>query len=222
MKLTNSRKTWWIETAKALRGSERRVFMARTVKELGWGGQRVAERELDWNRGTIRKGMSELESGIAIADNFGARGRKLAEVHLPNLLKDIQELVDSQSQVDPQFRSKRLYCRLSAVEVRRQLIAQKGYSDRELPGKQTINTKMNDLGYYARKVAKSQPKKKFRRPMIFLNRLTGSIAWQINRSIFSEYQWMPKLASTAALFHAVAQVVSRLKQAIMTSSQKQF
>ena len=82
--------------------------MARTVKELGKGGQRLAESELGWNRGTIRKGMSELESGIAIKDNFVARGRKLAEVHLPNLLKDIQELVDSQSQVDPQFRSKRL------------------------------------------------------------------------------------------------------------------
>ncbi len=159
MKLTNSRQIWLIETAKALRGSERRVFMARTVKELGKGGQRLAESELGWNRGTIRKGMSELESGIAIKDNFGARGRKLAEVHLPNLLKDIQELVDSQSQVDPQFRSKRLYCRLSATEVRRQLIAQKGYSDHELPSAQTLNSKMNNLGYYVRKVAKSQPKK---------------------------------------------------------------
>lgn len=159
MKLTNSRKTWLIETAKALRGSERRVFLARTVKELGKGGQRLAERELGWNRGTIRKGMSELESGIAIKDNFSARGRKLAEVHLPNLLKDIRDIVDSQSQVDPQFRSKRLYCRLSATEVRRQLMVQKGYSNHELPSEQTINTKMNNLGYYARKVAKSQPKK---------------------------------------------------------------
>lgn len=159
MKLTNSRKIWLIETAKALRGSERRVFMARTVKELGKGGQRLAEGELGWNRGTIRKGMKELESGIAIEDNFGARGRKLAEVHLPNLLNDIRDIVDSQSQVDPQFRSQRLYWRLSAGEVRRQLMAQKGYGEHELPSEQTINTKMNNLGYYTRKVAKSQPKK---------------------------------------------------------------
>ena len=150
MELTISRKTWLIETAKALRGNERRVFMARTVRELGTGGQRMAERELGWNRGTIRKGEKELESGIAYEDNFSARGRKPSEVHLPNL------------QTDPQFRNKRLYCRLSAGEVRRQLIVQKGYSDDELPTYQTINTKMNKLGYYAKKVAKSQPQKNSR------------------------------------------------------------
>lgn len=159
MKLTDSRKKWLIETAKALRGSERRVFMARTVKELGYGGQRLAERELGWNRETIRKGGRELESGIVYEDNFSARGRKPAEVHLPNLLEDIGDIVDSQSQTDPQFRNQRLYCRLSAGEVRRQLIAQKGYSDDELPTEQTINTKMNNLGYYSKKVAKSQPQK---------------------------------------------------------------
>lgn len=114
MELTNSRKIWLLETAKALKGSEWRMFMARTVRELGSGGQRLAERELDWNRGTIRKGEDELESGIAIEDNFSARGRKPSEVHLPNLLTDIQGIVDSQSQTDPQFRNKRLYCRLSA------------------------------------------------------------------------------------------------------------
>jgi hypothetical protein len=159
MELTNSGKTWLIETAKALRGSERRVFMARTVRELGRGGQRLAERELGWNRGTIRKGEEEVESGSAYADNFSARGRKATEVHLPNLLHDIREIVDSQSQTDPQFRNKRLYCRMSAGEVRRQLITQKGYREDELPSKQTINTKMNKLGYYAKKVAKSQPQK---------------------------------------------------------------
>jgi hypothetical protein len=159
MELTKSRKTWLKETAKALRGSERRVFMARTVRELGNGGQRTAERELGWNRGTIRKGEQELESGIAYEDNFSARGRKSSEVHLPHLLKDIGDIVDGQSQTDPQFRSKRLYCRLSAGEVRRQLIAQKGYSDDDLPTAQTINSKMNKLGYYAKKVAKTQPQK---------------------------------------------------------------
>jgi hypothetical protein len=159
MELTNSGKTWLIETAKALRGSERRVFMARTVRELGSGGQRLAERELGWNRGTIRKGEQELESGMVYEDNFSARGRKATEVHLPNLLHAIREIVDSQSQTDPQFRNKRLYCRLTAGEVRRQLIIQKGYREDELPSKQTINSKMNKLGYYAKKVAKSQPQK---------------------------------------------------------------
>jgi hypothetical protein len=165
MELTESRKTWLIETAKTLKGSDRRLFMARTVKELGPGGQRLAERELGWNRETIRKGTHELESGVVCIDAFSARGRKRAEVHLPKLLDDIRAIVDSQSQVDPHFRTQRLYTRLSGAEVRRQLILQKDYTDDDLPTAETISTKLNALGYYPKKVAKSQPQKRFPKPM---------------------------------------------------------
>jgi hypothetical protein len=159
MDLTDTLKALFIETAQTLKGSARRLFMARTVKELGVGGQRRAERELGWNRETIRKGTRELERGIVCLDNFAGCGRKRVEDHLPNLLLDLAAIVDSQSQADPQFRTQRLYTRLSAAEVRRQLIAQKGYTDAELPSVQTITTKLNALGYYPQKVAKSEPKK---------------------------------------------------------------
>ena len=46
MELTESLKSLFIQTAKTLKGSARRVFMARVVVELGTGGQRVAQREL--------------------------------------------------------------------------------------------------------------------------------------------------------------------------------
>jgi hypothetical protein len=166
MELTDSLKALFIDTATTLKGSARRVFMARTVKELGSGGQRRAERALGWSRVTIRKGTRELESGVPIKDQFSARGRKRAEAHLPNLLSDITAIVDSQSQTDPQFRSTRLYTRLSGAEVRRQLIAQKGYTDAELPTAETIRTKLNDLGYSPKQVAKTQPQKKSLKPML--------------------------------------------------------
>src|SRR5215207_9950332 len=123
MELTDSLTALFIATAKSLKGSARRVFMARTVKELGSGGQRRAERELGWNRATIRKGTHELDSGFAIVDAFALRGRKRAEEQLPHLLADITARVDSQGQADPQFRTARLYTRLTAAEVRRQLIS---------------------------------------------------------------------------------------------------
>jgi hypothetical protein len=170
MELTDSLIALFIDTAKTLKGSARRIFMARTVKELGPGGQRRAERELGWSRVTVRKGTRELESGVPISDNFSARGRKRAEAHLPNLLTDIRAIVDSQSQTDPQFRTNRLYTRLGAAAVRQQLMAQKGYTDAELPTTQTINTKLNDLGYFPKKVAKTQPQKKFRKPTPSLSR----------------------------------------------------
>ena len=170
MELTDSLKSLCIETAKALKGSARRLCMARTVKELGAGGQRCAERALGWGRMTIRKGTHELESGFTCLDAFAARGRKRAEVHLPHLLSDIQAIVDSQSQADPQFRTNRLYTRLSAREVRRHLIAHKGYADDALPTVHTITTKLNALGYYPKKVAKSQPQKKSPTPTRSLTR----------------------------------------------------
>lgn len=165
MNLTDSLKTLFKETAQSLKGHARRRFMAQTVKELGPGGQRRAERELGWNRETIRKGVHEVESGLICLDNFSARGRKRAEEHLPNLLRDITDIVDSQSQTDPQFRTQRLYTRLDAAEVREQLISQKGYTNAELPTVRTITTKLNDLGYYPQKVAKSEPKKSSRKQM---------------------------------------------------------
>ena len=148
-----------IETSKSLKSADRRLFMARTVKELGPGGQLQAETELKWNRKTIRKGTHELESGVVCLDAFGQRGRKRAEDHLPNLLLDIQAIADGQSQCDPKFRNQRLYTRLSAAEMRRQLIKQKGYTNEELPLAETIGNRMNELNYYPKTVAKSRPKK---------------------------------------------------------------
>jgi hypothetical protein len=164
MELTDSLKTLLIETAKSLKGSARRVFMARTVNELGPGGQQRAAHELRWGRMTLRKGMRELTSGVRCIEAFSLRGRKRAEAPLPHLLTDIRALDDSQSQADPQFRSHRLYTRLTAAEVRRQWIAQKGYLEATLPTADTIGTKLHELGYYPQKVAKSQPQKNSPKP----------------------------------------------------------
>ncbi|MHC5722348.1 MAG: ISAzo13 family transposase, partial [Nostoc sp.] len=90
-----------------------------------------------WNRRTIRKGMQELESGKPFIDGFERSGRKRVETKLPNLLEDIKSLVDPQSQTDPSFKSIRLYTRMTASEVRRQLIEQFGYTEEELPSSET-------------------------------------------------------------------------------------
>lgn len=109
-------------------------------------------------------GQHELELGVVCLDAYTSRGRKRSEAHLPNLLTYITTIVDGQSQADPQFRTNRLYTRLTAMEVRRQLIAQKGYRDDELPTAETIATKLNELGYYPKKVAKSHPQKNYLKP----------------------------------------------------------
>jgi len=64
MEMTAELKALFIETAQMLKGHERRIYMAKVVRLLGPGGQRQAEKELGWNRGTIRKGSRELSSGL--------------------------------------------------------------------------------------------------------------------------------------------------------------
>ena len=57
MALTDELKALFRDIATKFKGHERRTFMAQVVRLLGKGGQRRSERELGWNRGTIRKGM---------------------------------------------------------------------------------------------------------------------------------------------------------------------
>jgi len=165
MEVPSQEKQMYMETADKLKGSDRRIYMARVVKILGWGGQCFAEAELGWCRKTIRKGLHELESGIVCIDNISSRGRKRAEFHLPNLLVDIQNIVDGQTQTDPTFKSQRLYTRLSAAQVRQQLILHTGYTDETLPSEETIRVKLNGLGYQLKSVAKSRPQKKSQKRM---------------------------------------------------------
>ncbi|PZU94443.1 MAG: ISAzo13 family transposase, partial [Leptolyngbya sp.] len=85
VELTETLKDLLKETAMRLTGTDRRQYMGQVVHALGPGGQAAAERELGWNRGTIRKGLYELEHG-AIRDAFEHRGRKPTEARLPQLL----------------------------------------------------------------------------------------------------------------------------------------
>lgn len=153
-------KALYIKTAAKLKGSDRRQFMAEVVKGLGVGGQTLAERELGWNRRTVRKGTKELNSGEAIQDGYWRSGRKKVEVKLPNLLEDIKAIVEPESQADPRFQSTRLYTRISAAEVRRQLILTQGYPEETLPSCETIRHRLNDMGYSLKRVAKTKPQKR--------------------------------------------------------------
>jgi hypothetical protein len=139
---------------KSLKGYARRHFMAETVKTTCDGNALKAERELSWNRKTIKKALDEWEGQFCYVDQSHLRGRKRAEAHLPNLLDDINEIAEQFSQTDPTFRTTRLFTRITAAEMRVQLMKQKGYADAELPCEETIREKLNRLGYGSKRVKK--------------------------------------------------------------------
>jgi hypothetical protein len=171
MKLTDSLQSIFQDPAAKLTGAARRLFMAKVVKQLGAGGQSQAAQELGWNRGTLRKGLHELESGMTCIDNYTGRGRQPCETHLPKLLEDLKAIVDGQSQTDPKFKSIRLYVRLSVREIRHQLVEQANYLDHELPSNETRRQKLNQLGYHQRRVAKTKPQKKIPETDAIFNQL---------------------------------------------------
>lgn len=159
LKLTDSTVKWLNNTADQLKGSARRMFMAETVQQLGYGGASAAEDKLGWNRGTIRKGQKELENG-PITDCFSERGCKKSEELLPNLLDDIKKIIEPECQTDPSFNTCRLYTRITAEEVRKRLIEIYGYSEESTPCARTVSTELNKLGYNLKKVQKTKPQKK--------------------------------------------------------------
>jgi Rhodopirellula transposase DDE domain len=164
MELTEPLRTLLRDTAQTLHGAARRRFMAQTMERLQLS-QRAAQRQFGWARETLRKASHELRTGVTCLDACHARGRKPIEVHLPQLRADIEAIVQEHCQTDPTFQTTRRYCRLTAAEVRRQLLAGKGYTDEQLPTIQTITTKLNAWGFRLRKVAKCRPQKKSRPPM---------------------------------------------------------
>ncbi len=220
MELTDSGKALFIETAHALKGSARRIFMARTVREWGAGGQRRAAREFGWDRETIRKGARALARGVAIVDAFALRGRKRSAAHLPQLLADIAALVDGQSQTDPSFRSARLYTRLPAAEVRRQLIAQKGYTDAQLPTVQTIGAKLHALGDPPQTVAQSKPQKRSPQPTLSSPRCARSIGPLTPRRGYGASRSRPRQRSRSARARAGGSAGCRLPPPTTISSRK--
>ena len=159
LKLTDRTVKWLKNTADQLKGSARRMFMAETVQQLGYGGACAAEEKLGWNRGTIRKGHKELKNG-PIKDRFSERGCKKSEELLPNLLDDIKKIIEPECQTDPSFNTCRLYTRITAKEVRKRLIEIYGYDEGSIPCARTISTKLNELGYNLKKVQKTKPQKK--------------------------------------------------------------
>ena len=152
IRLTDSLKKLFKETALELRGPAKRKFMAQVVLELGDGGQWLAERELNWNRTTIRKGIKELVSGKPYIDKHYSKGRRRTENHLPELLEDIKQIVESQATTVSTFQEERTYTDLTADEIRKKLIREFNYSEQQLPTIQTIRTKLNSLGYYLKRV----------------------------------------------------------------------
>ncbi|MCI5151388.1 MAG: ISAzo13 family transposase, partial [Candidatus Electrothrix sp. MAN1_4] len=165
------------DAARRLTGYKKREYIAQISLDYFEGNARKTEREMGWGRECVHKGIREKETGIRCIDNYKATGRKRTEDKLPNLSKDIKSLADLQTQADPSMKSGSLtYTRITAKAMRQALIAEKGYTDDELPCEATIGNILNRLGYNLKRVLKAKPQKKIKEvDQIFEN------VWKVNK-----------------------------------------
>ena len=146
--------------AKELTGWKRRVFIGDVTEQLCDGNARRSERRFGWGRETAEKGMKERELGVLSAPDYFTRGRPRSEEKNPQLAADIREIVEPNTQADPELKSTRQYTNMTAAEVRQALIKGKGYREKDLPSERTFRTILNRMGYRLKRIQKAKPLKK--------------------------------------------------------------
>ena len=160
--------------AKKLKGHERRAFVAEVAESICYGSPRLTETEFGFGRHTVELGMHEKRTGLICYGNYASSGKQKTEDISPQLIQDIRSLVEPESQADPQLRNTFAYTRVTAKNVRQKLVEEKNWDEGLLPQVRTFNNILNRLGYRLRKVEKTKPEKKSRKPMPSLQTSTES------------------------------------------------
>lgn len=108
----------------------------------------------------VKKCLEEYKIKKEIKPQIETRGRKSVKVKYPNLANDIKSVIDNFSQTDPQFKSEKMYVRLTINQIIQLLIDTGKYKEDTLPKRSTMGNFLNKLGYNLKKVKKAKPKKK--------------------------------------------------------------
>jgi len=83
----------------------------------------------------------------------------LEELH-PGFADDLRDLVEPKTQTDPELKTDRRYTNLSAAEIRRALIDEKGWSDEDLPAERSLRRILKRMNYRLKRIQKGRPLKK--------------------------------------------------------------
>ena len=162
--LTESVKETIRSAARKLTGFQRRQFQAEMAIKYCQGNPRRAEHVFGWGRDAVNTGLNELRTGIRCVENYSTRGRRKSEEKSPELVQEIQALVEPESQADPKFQTPLAYTRITAKAVHERLVANTVGNGRHVPAERTVYDILNRLGYRLRRVQKTKPQKKLKQP----------------------------------------------------------
>jgi len=150
--------------ARKLTGFARRQFQAEMATKYCEASPRRAEAVFGWGREAVSTGLNELRTGIRCVEDFSSRGRPKTEEAAPELVPQIQALVEPWSQADPKFQTPLAFTRMTAKAVHQHLQADAAKTGRPVPAERTLYDILNRLGYRLRRVRKTKPQKNFLKP----------------------------------------------------------
>lgn len=141
----------------------RRCAMGDVALTVLDGKQRMAESVFGWNRRVIEIGIHEHQTGIACINDIASRSKPKTEDKHPELLAEIQAIMEPHSESESSLRTTLLYTNMTAKSVHEALV-QKGWSTQSLPSVRTISNLLNRQDYRLRTVAKARVQKKLLKP----------------------------------------------------------
>jgi hypothetical protein len=142
----------------------RRQAMGDVAVTLLEGKARLAENVFGWGRSGVVVGINEYQSGIVCVNDVSERRKPKVEDKAPELLADIERIMEPKSQAEPRLRTALHYTNLTAQAVYEALLA-KGWTEEALPTVRTLSNILNRHDYRLRTVAKTKVQKKQRKPM---------------------------------------------------------
>ena len=142
----------------------KRCAMGDVTVSLLDGKQRVAETVFGWNRRAIEVGIHEYQTGITCINDIATRVKPKTEDKHPELLSEIQAIMEPHSASESSLRTTLMYTNMTAKAVHEALV-EKGWSTQSLPTVRTISNLLNRQDYRLRTVAKAKVQKKPLRPM---------------------------------------------------------
>jgi len=142
----------------------RRQAMGDVAITLLEGKARVAENVFGWGRSGVVVGINEYQSGIVCMNDVSERRKPKVEDKAPELLADIETIMEPESQAEPRLRTTLHYTNMTAQAVYEALLA-KGWTEETLPSVRTLSNILNRHDYRLRTVAKTKVQKKRQKPM---------------------------------------------------------
>jgi hypothetical protein len=162
--LTESVRETILSAAKKLTGFRRRQFQAEMAIKYCQSSPRGAERVFGWGREAVNTGLNEFRTGIRCLEDYSTRGRPTSEERSPELVQEIHAMVEPKSQADPKFQTPLAFTRITAKAVHERLLVNLAGDRRHVPAERTVYDILNRLGYRLRRVQKTKPQKKSRKP----------------------------------------------------------